>query len=271
MKRLFICLIVVLLTTNVYAGVWRSGDGSETPTGSDNINNLDTIIDGQIVQPIDLMLQDYREGVSISYASASTLTAGAGQLMVENSDGSIRLMLSNDSSTSIGWSDIDTGAEANNTYYVYGIAASSSATAITFKISLSSSAPTGETFYKRLGSFVNSGGNILNDESITNDNNYYALQLGDWVSKSFGTNYLASTDGFLTAYATGQVENVRVDCITDSSSSPSTVRSQNQGEEDSGETERAGCSTPVKKGDYYKATRSSPGSLSGAMFFLPLQ
>nr|NQU92748.1 hypothetical protein [Bacteroidota bacterium] len=54
------------------------------------------------------------------------------------------------------WADLDTGSESTGTYYLYGNC-DADATTFTVKISASSSAPTGATYYKQLGSFSNDG------------------------------------------------------------------------------------------------------------------
>lgn len=78
-------------------------------------------------------------------------------------------MQQNTAATTVDWSMIDTGAEEDGkTYYLYGYQATVTDTDFDIAISLSSSAPTGITYYERLGYFYNnSSGNI---EQIVNDN-----------------------------------------------------------------------------------------------------
>ena len=141
------------------------------PDGDDNPNTID---DSQQENntALDLMLSTYQEGLRISYSSASALSVSAGAIMLSNSAGSIRLMVANTSATTVDWDDIDTGSEAaSTTYYVYAIASATTATTCTFKISTSSSAPSGITYYTRLGSFYNDASS--NMTQISNDNEYY--------------------------------------------------------------------------------------------------
>jgi hypothetical protein len=124
----------------------------------------------------DRLLSEFRQGMVVSYASASTLSAEAGQVTCSNSAGTIRKMRSNPSATTITWSDIDTGAEAiSTTYYVYAVA-DADATTVTFKISISNTAPTGVTYYKRLCSFYNNAAGDI--EQIKNDDARVLLATG---------------------------------------------------------------------------------------------
>jgi hypothetical protein len=78
----------------------------------------------------------------------------------------------NTSATTVTWANIDTGAEAiSSTYYLWAVA-DADATTFTVMISLSNTAPTGATYYRKLGSFYNdASGNIT---QITNDNDSLA-------------------------------------------------------------------------------------------------
>jgi len=157
MKKLFVILFgFLLLVGNANAQQWSKSD----PAGTRNISDIDYYVTNNNTA-LDRLLANYNT-ISLSYNSAAQVTASAGQVTVSNSDGSTRLLLSNSSATTVTWADIDAGAEANSTtYYVYAIAALSTSEAATFKISTSSSAPTGVTYYKRIGSFYNnSSGDI---------------------------------------------------------------------------------------------------------------
>ncbi len=159
-------------------GVWRNGDASSIPAGTDLINNLDEIVNGNAVKPLETLLNDYRQAMLLTYNSGATVDVTAGQIAVENSGGSIRLFLETSSTTSVTFSDIDTGAEAGSTtYYVYAIAATATTTTATFKISASSTAPTGVTYFKRLGSFVNNSSSDMTQ--IINDDVNFIIQTGE--------------------------------------------------------------------------------------------
>lgn len=263
MKKLFIGLVVSLLL--VSQGYCADPWDVTIPLGTTSPSDLDTNI------PInwaaqDRLLSNYRQGFKIYYSSASALTVGAGEVMVSNSGGTTRLMLNKTSSTTVNWSNLDTGSEAaSTTYYVYAGTSTTTDTSPTFYISASSSAPTGVTYYKRLGSFYNNSSSAITYDDIVNDNNYYGLKFGDWVSRTNNTVYQATTDGILTAYgsnASGASTGPRL--YSDSNSSPTTLRARD-------DTAAAGyyatATIAVKKGDYYKADCSN--TPTRAIYWLP--
>ncbi len=258
MKKLLILLCILGLSLNCFAGnQWQEGTGQDSILGTISPSDIDKDSFENVVDPLDRLTSNYREGCKITYASAATLTVGVGEVVLANAADTIHLMQQNTSTTTVTWADIDTDAEETaKTYYIYAYQATVTDTDFDITISLSSSAPTGKSYFKRLGSFYNdSDGNILNDDSLTNDNDYYALQLGDWESKSVDTVYLASTDGFLlaSAQATGGEGGV-AEMLTDSSNPPTTSR---QSLKASSDAEKDSGTMPVKLGDYYKVTTSS--------------
>ena len=113
------------------------------------------------------MLINFRRGCRVDYKSAADLYVRAGEIMIIDASGNRRLRR-NTADTTVAWTDIDTGAEANSTvYYVYACA-DNNATTFTVKISINATTPTGMTFYKKIGAFYNNAsGNII---GITNLN-----------------------------------------------------------------------------------------------------
>jgi hypothetical protein len=211
---------------------------------------------------IDRLLANYREGMTLSYVSATTVSVAAGEVTCSNSDGTVRKMRNNPSSTNVTFADIDAGAEApSTTYYVYASCDADAATA-TFKVSLSSSTPTGLTYYKKLGSFYNDGSsNII---TVTNDNASY---FGSWTSKTVGSTYQALTDGFYSVFGgTYACRGQQIYVYSDSSSSPSTLRGQYGSGSDQGSG--TAITIPVRQGDYYKATFSSTDGCSATSYFV---
>lgn len=154
------------------------------PASADNPSTISTSV-GENNAALDLVLSNYREGRKITYNSAAQLTVTSGESIVSNSTGTVRLMLANSASTTVTWSDIDTGAEeTSTTYYVYDIASATTDVTATCKISKSATAPSGVTYYKRLGSFYNdASGNITN---IANDN---------FGPRSYDSGWFAFTSG----------------------------------------------------------------------------
>lgn len=252
-KILGLFLVLLLVAGNAYSAQWRAGTGADSILGSISPSLIDDDSYDDIVAPLDRMFSTYREGCSVEYLSTSTITVKAGVIMLSNATGTIRLMQKNTSDTSVAWTAIDTGSEsASETYYVWAYQETVADTDFDICVSLSSATPSGKTYYTKLGSFFNdSSSNILNDETITNENNYYALQLGDWVSKSDDTSYLALTDGFVCAYSIGQASMY---AYTDASNPPTTQRVfQGNATGNNG----PGITMPVKKGDYWKITATT--------------
>lgn len=158
------------------ANLWRGGTGLNSPVGTTNISDIDTVVFQQIVDPLDRTLSNYRRHCTVLYSSASALTVSVGEVACMSSGSVVRLR-KNTSSTSVAWSDIDTGAEAASTYYYVYANADADATTFTVKISTSSSAPTGVTYYRKLGWFYNDSssnilisniGNIQDGSGVTN-------------------------------------------------------------------------------------------------------
>lgn len=104
------------------------------------------------------ILLNYRRGCNVEYKGAADLYVRAGEIMITDASGNKRFRR-NTSDTTVTWANIDTGSEANATYYVYAVA-DASATTFTVMISTNATTPTGATFYRRLGRFANVSGDI---------------------------------------------------------------------------------------------------------------
>lgn len=125
-------------------------------SGASQANNVDILA----------FLDAIRPTVRLSYTSATTVTASAGLILCKNSGGTVRVLRKNTSTTAITFSNIDTGAEASSTiYYVWAIA-DATATTVTFKISTSSSAPSGSTYYALVGSFYNNSSSDIDQGTV---------------------------------------------------------------------------------------------------------
>ena len=134
------------------------------PSSDESPSDISTL---QLInnESIDRLLTNYKEGCGISYTSASAISIAAGEIVMSNSAGSIRRFRKTTSATAATFSDIDTGSEAEATYYVYAVADTDIAT-FTIVFSLSSSAPTGATYYKKVGSFDNDSSLDITSSSI---------------------------------------------------------------------------------------------------------
>lgn len=219
--RIFLALL--LMTSQAWATVaWRNGTGANTVLGTSNASDIDTNTFNNIVSPLDSLLANYRKGMGLVYDSAAQITVAAGEATVSNSDGSIRLMLKNPTNTTVTWADIDTGAEASGTtYYIYAIAASASSTSATFKISASSTSPSGVTYYKRIGSFYNNASSDIDRSKIYDEpyGNVKADANGASVIQTiydYGTSASSFTErrGGIVAMGTISVANKSSTAIT---------------------------------------------------------
>ena len=113
------------------------------------------------------LLITYRRGCSVEWKSTSDFYVRSGEIMITDASGNKRLRR-NTADTTVVWADIDTGAEASSTkYYVYATADTSTTTFI-IKISTSSSAPSGSTFYRNIGSFFNNASSNITITDIIN-------------------------------------------------------------------------------------------------------
>ena len=269
MKKLLVLLMSFGLVFSAYAGnQWRVGTTAKTIPGATNISDIDEASYEDMTAPLDRLLSNFRENCVVSYASTSTVTVGAGEIVLQNSAGTITLMQQNAAATTVTWGMIDTGSEAaSTTYYLWAYQATATDTDFDVTISTSSSAPSGKTYYARLGSFYNNASsNILNDNTIVNDNETAAKQLGDWVAKSNNVSYLAATDGFVTCYeSSGGAADSLAYGYTDISNPPTTRRAFIHGSGSCG-TNQAGLMMPVKKGNYWKVTVSR----TAAVYWIPL-
>lgn len=196
------------------------------------------------------LLYNYRKGCAVEYKGAADLYVRAGEVMITDASGNRRLRR-NASDTTVTWSDIDTGSEANSTqYYVYALA-DSAATTFTVQVSTSASAPSGATFYKQIGTFYNdASGNIRDVGNLPKTSG-----LGNWATMATNTVYLAATDGFAIALQESNGEANFV-IYSDAATPPTVIRGSHADYGDAS-TKKGSITVPVRKGDYWKVTVSS--------------
>ena len=291
MKRILRVLLVMTLMVSLCQAKgycideWLKGqpDGEESPSDIDTLVQVNN-------EALDRLMSYGRFGAVISYATVSTVSVAAGSVVCSNATGSVRRTRSNSSVTTVTWANIDTGAEAaSTTYYVYAVADTDVVT-FTIKISTNSSAPTGVTYYQRLGSFYNNSSSNIDQSLIVNDGfpiientaittakikdlavtaAKIAAPLGTWTEGVSGAIYLAATDGFVVAYAEGTYKQTVV-ASTGSTSPPTTVTIKSQSNDSDNGTTWASVALPVKKGEYWSVTASSTGTLSYLIRWIPL-
>jgi len=214
------------------------------------------------------LLANYRQGCSCDYKSAADLYVRAGELMILDASGNKRLRR-NPTDTTVTWANIDTGAEGNAVYYIYAVA-DASATTFTVKISTNATTPSGCTFYRLIGTFLNS-------TDILEVGNLSLKSFGNWVSKSDATVYQAATDGFVIGYATCDISTngYGVEGLSDGSNPPTTIRwSHHIGTSGGVQGSIFPVFFLVKKGDYWQTrcfhyTDPETGDMTG-LFWIPL-
>lgn len=267
MKKLLLTLAFILTVTSALAAdQWRNQTASNTstPVGTTFINDIDTSITSYIVNPLERLNSKYRQGMKLTYVSESTLSVGAGEVVCSNNAGTIRQMRANTSSTNITFSDIDTGAEASGTtYYVYAICDADAETA-TFKISTSSSsAPSGTTYFARLGYFYNNSNSDIS--AIRNDR---MLSFSSRVSKSGSVVYQALTDGTVTAYVAAGASGLIYGDVGPTSSLGTRIAYQEAPSGGSASGVYLAITFPVLAGEYYKVLGNAGAP---TIYFTPLE
>lgn len=261
-KILILVLLVFLASPCLSADQWDKS----LPAGSTLIQNYDSVIPANN-EAMDRVLKNYQRGARLTYKNASTITVTSGEVVCSKSDGTIRKLRANASSTDVTFASIDTGTEdSSTTYYVYAVA-DTDIEGFTFLISESSSAPTGATYFKKLGSFVNNASSNITDISNLQEKNF-----GTISSKTQDVQYQALTDGFLFGniyVPNGGSEPFFSIKIGYDISSPEIGMTIIIPEDPDNPHVEPFC-YPVRKGQYYKITRtSSIGTVT--MSFMPYE
>lgn len=203
----FFLSLFVLQVPAEPASQWTVGD----PQGTEANGTIDNLI--RINQEaLDRLLNGYRRGLGINYVSANALSVLAGEIAIPNAAVSIVRFRETTAATSVTWDDIDTGAEeSSKTYYIY-LTADTDITGVVEKISLSSTSPSGSTYYVKIGEFYNnSSGNIERLISYRPDN---------------GTDYQDVVKGWAIITVSGTVailDSYNVSSVVDDAAGQTTV------------------------------------------------
>ena len=163
MKKLLAVLICMLLVVgNAFAiNDWRQGTNSAPIEGTVNPSDIDTNSENYAFAPLDKLLTNSIHGCSLTYASASTITVGIGE--VNCTDGTIHRFRKNVATTTldmavVGVGGIDSGsAEAASTLYSVYAVADANATTFTVICGEQGTALSDVTYYRYIGSFLNNG------------------------------------------------------------------------------------------------------------------
>ena len=157
MKRILLSIVLCFLMCGhaLAANKWMNGSTAFLDGDAVLFNDFDTNANNYILEPLNRQLINSLEGMALIYDTAAQITVSTGSVVCTNSGGTLNEIRRNTSNTTVTWSDIDTGAEASSTtYYVYS-SCDADATTATFKISTSSTSPSGVTLYRKIGSFYN--------------------------------------------------------------------------------------------------------------------
>lgn len=209
-RAMFIQLVLLISVFNytpLFAeSQWTKGD----PQGTEASGTIDNIIRINN-EATDRLLIGYKRGLGVNYVNANALSVLAGELAIPNSAGSITRWRRNTTATSVTWSDLDTGAEESDNDYTLFAVADTDATTMTFKISASTTAPSGATYYRKIATFDNVGGSITNLKSLRPDD---------------GTDYPDVIEGWINFDGTGTVainDQYNVSSLTDNGTGDYTI------------------------------------------------
>lgn len=133
----------------------------------DEITALETFLGAMGVtqahtESLKNLLLDYRKYCTVKADTVAQIKVGVGKIAIPDASDNVKWKR-NTSEVTVTWADIDTGAEeSSKRYYVHAVG-DASGTTFTVIISLSSTAPTGITFFHLIGSFYNDSGGDITD------------------------------------------------------------------------------------------------------------
>jgi len=272
MKKIVALFITaIFIASNCYSADiddWMRGDGSIPVKGTNSESDVDTLVSDYIVDPLNLLLANYRQGCALSYTSTTVVTIGIGEVSTSDSAGTVHRFRKNTATVTVdfaaanGVGALDTGAiAASKTYYIYAVA-DATATTFTGIASLSDTTPATVSHYKRLGYAITNSSSQLQSTYVINDEAVPQAGLGAWVSRSVTTAYQAATDGFVLATKITAAGTGTVNVYSDTNANPTTERGRCAG----GSSGFVMC--PVRKGDYWKVTVDISDSM--IIYWIPL-
>ncbi len=92
------------------------------------------------------------------------------------------------------------------------------------------------------------------------------LSLGARVAKTFGTTYLAASDGFVTLWGRNAGGTSNASIISDSNATPATTVAYGSSYLN---LDYSNCSAPIRKGDYWKTGGNIDTSIG--LYWVPLE
>lgn len=158
------------------------------------------------------------------------------------------------------------GLTANTRYQVYAVV-TSGAVSLVYSINENSVGPVGYSSWKLVGSFLSNGSSTF---LTFNNTQSPAIAFQAPVSKSEATNYQAEVDGYFVGRILGNTSVsaiARWDVFSDSTATPTTVVtscfSTGHSAAQFWNGGASGFIIPVKKGNYYRVTRTDVAGTQG--------
>lgn len=145
----------------------------------DEITAVQTLIgafgagQGSIVS-LKTLLIDFLRRCFVEYKSADDIYIRKGEIAIPDATGNVRWRR-NISDLTIDWGDIDAGGEAASTNYYLYACADNAGTTFTGKVSANSSAPSGMTFYRKVGGFYNDAASDIEENSVVRSLDFVVL------------------------------------------------------------------------------------------------
>ena len=130
-------------------------------------SDITSVTDSRQITPPNLRVySDYRQGCVVSFDTAATVKVNAGEIDLGTGSGAGKRR--NTSAISLGWSDIDTGAEAADTfYYVFAYPDPDNSSNFLGKISVSSTDATGVSNERLVGYFYNDASSNISSDTTS--------------------------------------------------------------------------------------------------------
>ncbi len=203
MKKLYgLFFAFILFSTNAFA----VADWDKTsPATASNAADIGVNVAQNNNEALDRLLIDYRRDCTCVPSSSTSFNVLTGEVAIPNSDSSVVRWRKNTSITAVTASNIDIGGSFSNStsYYAYAVG-DATATTFTIKLSTSSSAPSGTTYYRPIGYlYIDGSGNIANVGNIKGGDVSNMEQTVSTVSDTLSdTSYGSGITGTQTYFST---------------------------------------------------------------------
>jgi len=237
-KRLVLILVLLSMAIPSYATQWEK----DKPDGATQyVDEYDDEVQ-ENQGCLDRLLSNYRSGCEVRENSSSSFDVDSGEITLSNSDGSIRLLCKNTSTTTTSPT-----ISASTTYYIYAVQSVATDEDFDIEVTTNATTPT-TTYFKLIGKFETDGSsNIDKLGNITSVGKLFNY----WESRSASTIYQADNDGlFIVTGVCGNGDSIEI--YSDANASPSTLRARGGVYQGEGNSRWTQLTVPVRRNDYYK-------------------